>query len=216
MKIPNVGVHWTDKSADLLGSVQFEVYAQKIDDIVEEFGGSRKQSKLDTIIDGLTKASKPAIAEKLVGRKFIISTRSDGKPTYITTLSSKTLRNIPLPQEWEDTFKKDTATPAPQNVVDPFAGATTIFQKAFNSTPTNSKLDDDERRIALGGKLLLYSIAGYLKPTFVDSQDDIFIMEVQREFCPAEFASSVLRGGEKENVKDTVIKLSYGMQKNIE
>lgn len=209
MKIPATQCHWYEQDKDNLCSVAFDLFIMKIDDTIEEFGGPRKNTRIDTIIEGLTKYANKNVAAKLVGKKLVVS--SSGRPLYITALPTKILKSIPLPKELEDSLAPNTAAPTKSSNNGGFDALASAFSSAGAVTDNT-----EEKRIAYGGKELFKQIAAYLRPTYSDEHGDLFIFEVMPDPCPTEVASSVMRGGEKIEDKETKLCISWGFQKEIE
>lgn len=216
MKPTSASCDWIDKSKNLLCNVRFDVFPFKIDDIVNEFGGDRKQSRVDTLLDGLTKAARPNIASKLVGQKFIVSLK--GQPLYLTHLSPTMLTGIPLPQEYEDLINppNNPVAPVPAPTTTAADTSTVWANIAFDKTSSSPiPKDTGELRLGLAGKILFKSIAAFLKPVHNDEHDDLFILEVQQDMCPMEVIDSIFHSGEKIDPNKDKVCISFGLQKAI-
>lgn len=204
MKIPSVSTYWQNKDTKELSSVAFDVFCLKIEDTLEEFGGERKQTKVDTIINGLLKNANHKVAEKLAGQKVILSNKN--KPLYLTGLPTNILESFALPPDLENDLS-NKAAPAPANTT------TNSFLNAFGNISNTAKVTTD-KRVAYGGKELFKQIAAFLKLTYASEDDSLYFFEVQKEPCPNDVVGSILQNGEKHGTEEKIV-VCFGFQKKL-
>lgn len=106
MKVPKVKCNWIDKTKDILSDVSFTISPYRMDDILEELGAERKGTKIDTIVDGLTKCADPTLAQQYLGQKILVSTSPES--LYITSLAPQVFRDVQLPPNLEASISGST------------------------------------------------------------------------------------------------------------
>lgn len=203
--------HWAKQGQNLV-STTFDISCLKIEDIVNEFGGERKGSKSDTLLDGLTKSANKNLAERFVGQKVMLS-RSP-KCLYLTNLSLDILKQVPLPPEIEALFTTPT-TPAANPVKSTDLAA--VFGKASTPVPTNVNINE-ERKLAYQSKEFFRQLAGHLKLTHVNQAGDIFTYVVTKDLSINDgVLNSILNGGEPISIngKERELVITFGFQKPI-
>lgn len=208
MRIPEVGCHWVDKSKDDLGSCFFQMFVTKMEDIQDEFGGSpRKQTKVETIVEGFKAVHNAQAAQKLIGMKFIVS--RSGKPLNITTLPADVLKNqFTLPQEYEDHLKGT----APKANTPAVSGAFAGFGRAPTTTPLGTDLDS--KRIALAAKRMFMELGASLEVCYAHEDNDLVVLQVIKDAKPESMIDALFEGGEHAEGADNY-RISFGLLKEI-
>ena len=209
MQIPKSGCHWTDRNADILGDCHFEVFFCKMDEIQDECNGApRKQTKQETIAEGLKAVHNAGAAKNLVGKKFLIS--RSGKPLHLTSLPTDVLRNFPLPQEFEDELNG-----GPQNAGGGGSGAFASFasQRTFGANPAAQ--DDESRRVSMAAKCMFLQLAAAMEVVYADETGDLIIVEVKDQQNPITLVEGVFDSGEHPEGHDRY-NISFGLLKDVE
>jgi hypothetical protein len=207
-KIPDVGCHWNEKSTDDLGSCHFEIFFCKIDEIPVECGGTpRKQTKQETIAEGLMAMHNAQAAANLVGSKFMISRR--GQRLHVTTLPADVLRKFNLPEDYAATVTplSDDDCPAPPSPAASFGGFA-------NSSPGSSASEED-KRLGLSAKCMFMQLAASLDIIYADENEDLYIAEVKAKPNPTSLAEAVFDNGEHFAAEDC-FNISFGLLKQVE
>lgn len=209
MKVPDSGCHWTDRATNELGDCYFQMFVTKMEDIQDEFGGSpRKQTKIETIVEGFKNVHNANAAANLIGRKFVVS--RTGKPLNVTALPSDILRSFPLPQEYEDALNggpAKTGTPASSGA---FAG----FGRPTAPSAGTSMADQESRRISLGAKRMFMELGASLEVVYAHEGNDLLILQVSKDAKPESMIEAVFEGGETPDGADSY-KISFGLLKDI-
>jgi len=206
-KIPNVGCHWNDKGSDDLGDCHFEVFFCKIDDVPVECGGTpRKQTKQETIVEGLMAMHNAAAAANLVGSKFMIS--RSGQRLHVTGLPAEVLRKFNLPEDYAATVGPIEQDDKPDNN-SPSSG----FGVFANSTPAAPSSEDT--RLGLAAKSMFMQLAASLDIIYADENEDLYIAEVKTKPNPATLAEAVFDNGEHFAGEDCFT-ISFGLLKQVE
>lgn len=215
MRIPETSCIWADKSADELACTKFQMFLTKMEDIQAEFDGSpRKQTKLETLVEGFKHVHNAGAAANLIGRKFIIS--RSGRPLFVTALPAAILRNFPLPQEYEDELKgkqQQAATPTP-NASGAFAGFGKKPAQPANQTQSVFN-DEDSRRISFAAKRMFMELGAALEVIYASEEDDLVILEVKKDAKPESMIEAVFSCGEQPDGLDN-FPISFGLLKDIQ
>lgn len=211
MRIPKSGCHWGDQTAGELEDCHFQVFFTKIGDVQEECANSdRKQTKVDTIIEGLKSIHNTAAAKALVGKKFLIS--RSGRPLQVTTLPTDVLRKFGLPQEFEDEIngKQPNNPSTPSN-----SGAFQSFANSAFAAPKNPVSDDsDSRRVSLAAKCMFMQLAASMQAIYSDETNDLVIVEIKDTTDPTTLVESVFDGGEHPEGYEHY-NISFGLIKDV-
>jgi hypothetical protein len=183
------------------------MFLTKMEDIQTEFGGSpRKQTKMETLVEGFKSVHNAKAAATLEGRKFVISRK--GRPLNITTMPSELLRTFLLPAEYEKLFSsKDEDKQPPSSGT--FAGFSNVF--AAKSPIVN---DEDSRRISLAAKRMFMELGASLEVTYAYNDGDILIVEVKKNATPESMIEAVFDSGEHPEGHDN-FRISFGLLKDI-
>lgn len=208
LPVPESGCRWNDKKADELGDCYFEVYFCKIDEITNECGGSpRKQTKQETIVEGLNAMHNAQAAANLVGAKFLIS--RSGAQLHATTLPADVLRKFKLPEEYERAINGDPAAPpAPAPISKGFAGFS-------NADPIPDVPAGEDKRISLAAKRMFLQLAASLDVIYAHESEDLYIVEVKPKPNPVSIVEAVFDNGEHFNGEDA-FNISFGLLKQVE
>lgn len=214
-RIPEqVGTQWEDRSNDKLSSCSFQVFCTKMDEIKDEFNDSpRKQTKVETIVEGFRNVFNVDAAKGLVGQKFVIS--RSGKPLYGTTLPTEVLRTMPLPDEFEQELGGNVGgvgTPPPSSKFGAFNKA------ASGGAGAGTASDNESKRIAFGAKQMFMQLGAALEVIYIHEDGDLFIVEVvdtqaKPDTCVA-MVEGVFDGGEHPEGLD-YFNISIGVEKEI-
>ncbi len=210
MRIPDASCQWVDKAKNDLGSCAFQMFVNKMEDIQDEFGGSpRKQTKVETIVEGFKAAHNPQAAANLIGKKFLIS--RSGKALHLTALPADILKQFPLPQEYEDHLKGS----APKTNTPAVSGAFAGFGRApTSSVGANLGVDADSKRIAFGAKRMFMELGASLEVSYAHEDNDLVILQVTKDAKPESLVESVFEGGEHPEGADNW-RISFGLLKDI-
>ena len=213
MQIPKGGCHWTNRDADELGDCHFQMFMCKIQDIQEECNGSdRKQTKQETMIEGLKSVHNAAASKNLVGSKFLIS--RSGRALHLTTLPTDVLRKFPLPQELEDELTGANIAPAAPKP--PSSGNFANFGSGGGFGGKKNTINDDEgRRISFGAKCMFLQLAASMEVIYADETGDLFIVEVKDKANPSTLVEGVFDSGEHPEGYGHY-EISFGLIKNVE
>lgn len=87
-------IHYT-KSPDLVNSITFNITPFRIEDMIAEFGADRKQTKRDTLINGITKYADKTVATHFLGKKILM--HATNHPLYITEMPIDLLKTLKVP-----------------------------------------------------------------------------------------------------------------------
>lgn len=210
MRIPKASCSWTNRATNELASCTFQMFLGKMEDIQDEFGGSpRKQTKADTIIEGFKAVHNASAAANLIGQKFVIS--RSGKPLHLTTLPTDVLKNLPLPQEYEDDLKGNTGQARRPVSSGAFAG----FGRPPIHAPSSSfGADVESKRIALAAKRLFMELGAALDIVYAHN-DDLFIVEVAKTPKPESMVEALFNNGDNVDGHDNW-NISFGLLKDIQ
>lgn len=207
-KIPDVGCHWNDKKTDDLGSCHFQVFFCKIDEVPVECGGTpRKQTKQETIVEGLMALHNQQAAANLVGSKFMIS--RSGQRLHVTTLPANVLRKFNLPEDYEATLLPldDSRNANPNS--SPAAG----FGGFANSSSGGPS--EEDKRLGMAAKMMFLQLAASLDIIYADENEDLYIAEVKPKPNATTLAEAVFDNGEHFAGEDC-FNISFGLLKPVE
>ena len=209
MKVPKSECHWDNTDSDGLGDCAFEVFFTKIDDIQIECNGSpRKQTKLETLMEGLNSMHNAQAASNLVGSKFIVS--RSGRPLHVTKLPADVLRKFKLPQAYEDTLAPDAPDASNQD-----SGFNSFANSSFDSSQKQTGNAADSKRISLAAKCMFLALASSLEVIYTDDSGDLFVCEVKAQPNPLSLVEAVFDSGEHWN-NEAKYYISFGLCKKVE
>lgn len=211
MRIPTSGSHWESRASDKLTSCHFQMFVTKMDEIQDEFDGSaRKQTKVDTIAEGFKNTFNAQAAANLIGQKFVVS--RTGKPLHLTTLPTDVLRNIPLPQPYEDELNGTGGGNSPAQ-----SGAFGGFA-SMSKGGASASSDNEGRRLGMATKRLFMGLGAALEVVYADEAGELVIVEVvDVAKKPEAFISmieGVFDGGDHPEGHDH-FNISFGLLKEI-
>lgn len=208
LPVPESGCRWNNREADELGDCHFEVYFTKIEEVTNECEGSpRKQTKQETLVEGLKAMHNAQAAANLVGSKFLIS--RSGAPLHMTNLPADVLRKMQLPQEYEDAIAGNPGDPAQDsNVSSGFAGF-------GNSASIPDVPKGEDVRISLAAKRMFIQLAASLDIIYAHENEDLYIAEVKAVPNPISIVEAVFDNGEHFEGLDA-FKISFGLIKQVE
>lgn len=211
MQIPQVACTWADKNADELESCSFQAFFTKMEHIQEECGDSpRKQTKVETIVEGLRHCFNEAAAAKLKGMKFLLS--KSGRRLHLTNLPVQVLRQMPLCAAYDAEINGSSVV---QN--DPFGG-----NNPFGGLTQKSAFggqDNDSKRIGFASKQMLLSLLAGMDIIHAHSDNDLLILEVidvkEKPEAVNAVVDAVFDGGEHPEGAEAFT-ISFGRLKDIE
>lgn len=212
MRVPDASCQWGNRAANELSACTFQMFVNKMEDIQDEFGGSpRKQTKIETIVEGFKAVHNTAAAQNLIGRKFVVS--RSGKALNVTALPTDILRTMPLPKEYEDHLNP-TAAAAPGTP--PASGAFAGFGAARVSPVGRPILgvDNESKRIAFGAKRMFMELGASLEVVYAHEDNDLVILQVTKDAKPESMIEALFEGGEHPDGADNW-KISFGLLKDI-
>jgi hypothetical protein len=208
MRIPETSCQWVNRALNDLGACTFQMFVTKMEDIQDEFNGSpRKQTKIETIVEGFKNVFNAQASAGLLGRKFVVS--RSGKPLNITTLPADVLRTFALPKEYEDALA-GTVNKAPTPTA---SGAFAGFGNRSAAAPAIG-IDNESKRIALGAKRLFMELGASLEVVYAHDDNDLVILQVSKDAKPESMIEAIFEGGEHPDGLDNY-RMSFGLLKDI-
>jgi len=210
MRIPEVGTHWQDQAANKLTGCVFDCFVTKMQDIQEEFGGSpRKQTKEETLAEGLKAVHNATAAKAFVGQKFVVS--KTGRNLFLSSLPYDDLLKLPLPQSYEDELTGGNAGGGSISAASPFASFGNKTSNNFGKSNANST---EEKRLGYATKIMFLSLAASMEVSYAHEDGDLVILEVVDKIEPMNVVSAVFEGGEHSEGADKFT-ISVGLLKEI-